>query len=220
MPRLDRFRTHDGSDLRIDHIIYAVDDLDAAAARFRDEFGLGSIVGGRHPGWGTANRIVPLGREYVELVTVVDRDEAAASDFGRGVTEAVATGRRLVGWAAATNDLRGIVGRLNLEVKRGSRARHDGSTLRWELAGVAQALSTSALPFFIQWDGPRELHPGAAVVDHGVTPRGIAWIEISAGEDSLRAWLGDHDLPLRISEGPPSLSAVGITTGEGELVLR
>jgi Glyoxalase-like domain len=208
------------SELRVDHVIYAVEQLDAAAEQFRDEFGLASVVGGRHPGWGAANRIVPLGREYVELVAVVDRDEATASDFGRGVTQAVATGRRLVGWAAATNDLHGIASRLNLDADRGSRTRPDGPTLRWQLAGVAHALATGALPFFIQWDGPRELHPGAAVVDHGVTPRGIAWIEISVEEQSLHAWLGDHDLPLRISEGPPSLSAVAIAAGEGELVLR
>jgi hypothetical protein len=81
-------------------------------------------------------------------------------------------------------------------------------------------LATGALPFFIQWDGPPELHPGAAVVDRGVTPRGIAWIEISIEEQSLHAWLGDHGLPLRIREGPPSLSAVAITTGERNLVLR
>jgi hypothetical protein len=160
------------SELWVDHVIYAVEELDPAAERFRDEFGLASVVGGRHPGWGTANRIVPLGREYVELVAVVDRDEATTSDFGRGVTRAVATGRRLVGWAAATNDLHGIASRLNLDADRGSRTRPDGSTLRWQLAGVAHALATGALPFFIQWDGPRELHPGAAVVDHGVTPRG------------------------------------------------
>jgi hypothetical protein len=60
------------SDLWVDHIVYAVDDLEAAAERLRREFGFASVVGGRHPGWGTANRIVPLGREYVELVAVVD----------------------------------------------------------------------------------------------------------------------------------------------------
>jgi hypothetical protein len=208
------------SELRVDHIICAVDDLEVAAARFRTEFGLGSVEGGRHPGWGTANRIVPLGHEYVELVAVVDRDEAAASEFGRPVMEAVASGQRLAGWAVATDDLAGIARRLNLEVTSGSRTRPDGSTLRWQLAGVGHALAAPGLPFFIQWNAPPRLHPGAAVVEHRVTPRGIGWIEIAAEEQSLRAWLGDHDLPVRIIEGPPSLSAVAISTAAGELVLR
>jgi hypothetical protein len=209
-----------GSDLRVDHVIYAVDDLDVAAERFRDEFGLASIVGGRHPGWGTANRIVPLGREYLELVAVVDRAEATGSEFGRAVIQAVASGPRLLGWAVATADLRGIASHLNLDVASGSRTRPDGSTLRWQLAGVGDALAAGALPFFIEWDVPAELHPGAAVAEHRTTPRGIGWIEIVATEESLRAWLGDNDLPLRITDGPPSLSAIAITTAAGEIVVR
>ena len=163
---------------------------------------------------------MPLGHEYVELVAVVDREEAAASEFGRPVMEAVASGQRLVGWAVATDDLAGIARRLNLEVTTGSRTRPDGSTLRWQLAGVGHALAARGLPFFIQWNAPPRLHPGAAVADHRVTPRGIGWIEIAAEEQSLRAWLGDHDLPVRIAEGPPSLSAVAISMAAGELVLR
>lgn len=177
-------------------------------------------MGGRHPGWGTANRIVPFGHEYVELVAVVDREEAAASEFGRPVMEAVASGQGLMGWAVATDDLQGIARRLNLEVTSGSRTRPDGSTLRWQLAGVGHALAARGLPFFIEWDASTELHPAAALAEHGVTPCGIGWIEIAAEEESLRAWLGDHDLPVRIIEGPPSLSAIAISTAGGELVLR
>lgn len=208
------------SELRVDHIIYAVNGLEEAAERFRHEFGLASVAGGRHPGWGTANRIVPLGREYIELVTVVDREQAAASDFGRAVTDAVTSGQRLVGWAVATDALEEIAGRLKLEVTSGSRNRPDGSTLRWQLAGVARALSTGALPFFIQWAAPPELHPGAAPVDHDVRARGIAWIEVGAESQTLRAWLGNHDIPLRISEPPPPLKAVALSTPTGELVVR
>jgi hypothetical protein len=208
------------SGLRVDHVVYAVRDLEEAATRFSEEFGLGSVVGGRHPGWGTANRIVPLGQSYVELVAVVDRSEAAASDFGRPVMEAIATGHRLVGWAVATDDLRSIASRLNLEVTRGSRTRPDGSTLTWRLAGVAHALATGALPFFIQWDGTSELHPGAAAADYRASPRGISWIEVAAEKEALQAWLGNGGLPLRIIGGPQSLSAVVISTAEGELVLR
>ena len=128
-------------ELRVDHVIYAVEELDTAAQRFRDEFGLASVVGGRHPGWGTANRIVPLGHDYVELVSVADREQAAASEFGRSVMDVVASGRRLIGWAVATDDLQGIASRLDLEVMHGSRITPDGSALRWQLAGVARALS-------------------------------------------------------------------------------
>lgn len=209
------------SSLRIDHVIYAVDDLEAASARFAEEFGLASVDGGRHAGWGTANRIVPLGSSYVELVAVIDSDEAATSDFGRPVLEAVARRERLVGWVVATDELQSIARRLDLDVARGSRTKPDGTTLSWQLAGVAPALHTGALPIFIEWGGRPKLHPGAAKADHRVPPSGIAWVEVAYDEESLRAWLGDHfDFPLRFIDGPARLSAAAVSTEAGEIVLR
>ena len=54
--------------MRIDHVIYATQDLDAAAARLESEHGLVADGGGRHAGIGTENRIVPLGGGYLELI--------------------------------------------------------------------------------------------------------------------------------------------------------
>ena len=209
------------SGLRVDHVIYAVDDLEIAGARFAEEFGLGSVEGGQHPAWGTANRIVPLGSAYVELIAVVDPEVAASSDFGRPVLDAVAIHERLVGWVVATEDLQGIAQRLGLDVARGSRTKTDGTTLSWQLAGLAPALDAGALPIFIEWGGPPELHPGAAKADHRSTPSGIAWVELAYDEESLRSWLGDDvDFQLRFVDGPARLSAVAISTEAGEIVLR
>jgi hypothetical protein len=207
-------------DLRVDHVIYAVDDLEAGGRHFYEELGLASVEGGRHPGWGTANRIVPLGNAYLELVTVVDPDEAASSDFGRAVSEAIATHEPLVGWVVATDDLEAVARRLRLEVSRGSRSRPDGTTLSWQLAGLASSLKTGALPLFIEWGGPDELHPGKAQAQHRSSPKGFAWVEVTADEESVRSWLGDFDFELRIVDGAPGLSAVAISTDAGEVVLR
>jgi hypothetical protein len=208
------------SDLRVDHVIYAVDNLDAAGRRFYDEFGLASVDGGRHPGWGTANRIVPLGNAYLELIAVVDPEEAGSSDLGLAVTNATATGDRLVGWAVATNDLEAVAQRLGLDVVGGSRTRPDGTTLSWRLVGIERALETGALPLFIEWDCPPELHPGRTSVAHRVKPAGITSVEVTAEEESLRRWLGDFDFELRITNGTPKLSAIAIGADEGELLLR
>ena len=206
--------------LHVDHIIYAVRDLDAAASRFEREFGLGWVEGGRHPGWGTANRIVPLGRSYVELVAVVDASEAAGSTFGRWVGAAARQHDRLLAWAVATSDIEDAARRLNLDITPGSRTRPDGVTVKWRLAGLHHAINQSAFPFFIQWDTPPELHPGVAMADHSVTPRGIGWVEVAADEHPLRHWLRDLEEPVRINTGVPRLSAVGIATEVGEIVLR
>jgi hypothetical protein len=174
----------------MDHVIYAVDDLDAAASLMSDREGLASVPGGRHEGWGTANRIVPLGGSYLELIT---------------------------------DDIDGVAKRLELEVEEKSREAEDGSTLSWRLAGLERALKTGALPFFVQWDVPPERHPGAADVRHEADARGIAWVEVRAGDrDAFDEWLGDDakDLPVRITDGAPALAAAAIETAGGEIVLR
>jgi hypothetical protein len=112
--------------LRIDHVVYAVRDLDATAERFRRDFGLDSVVGGRHEGWGTANRIVPLGEQYVELLAVVDAAEAEATMFGRRVLERIEAGDGWYTLALATDDVVMIGERLELEIDAASRERPDG----------------------------------------------------------------------------------------------
>src|SRR5688500_17999215 len=127
------------SGVSVDHVLYAVNDLEVAATRFLDEYGLASVEGGRHAGWGTANQIVPLGPNYLELGAVVDPRVAASSVFGGPVLEALAVREQLVGWAVATDDLRPIADRLSLDVSQGHRKKPDGTTLSWKLAGVDRA---------------------------------------------------------------------------------
>jgi hypothetical protein len=190
--------------LRIDHVIYAVSDLEAGGTRFEEDLGLESIPGGRHPTWGTANRIVPLGPDYLELIAVVDPETAATSDFGRLILDA---GEGLAGWAVATDDLDAITGRLGLTSERGSRKRPDGVRLTWRLAGVEQALASGGtLPFFIQWEGPSELHPGG---DHSAPP-GIRWVEVAGDGAELREWLGGAQLPVRFAAQGRGVTAAGI----------
>ena len=74
--------------MELDHILIPTADLSSEVAKVEARYGLVSVEGGRHAGWGTANRIVPLGQTYLELVAVVDPEEAARSAFGRWVAAA------------------------------------------------------------------------------------------------------------------------------------
>lgn len=206
--------------LRIDHVVYAVRDLDEAAERFRRELGLDSTPGGRHPGWGTANRIVPLGEDYLELISVVDRDRAAGTAFGRSILERSAAGD---GWFAvciAADDLEAVARRLDLEVSGGSRDRPDGGVVRWRSAGLEYPGREPWMPFFIAWDVLPELHPGRARAGHGVKARGIASVEVGGDGAALDAWLGGEELPIRLTGGPEGIHSVALATDEGELVIR
>ena len=206
--------------LRVDHVVYAVRDLDDAAAGFREAYGLDSVAGGRHDRWGTANRIVPLGDDYVELVAAIDRDAAAASGFGRAVIERADAGGGWVTFAVATDDLDAIASRLGLEVTAGSRTKPDGTVLRWRGAGLDDPRREPSMPFFLAWDVPGELHPGRARAGHGVRARAIAWVEVGGDAERLRSWLGGEELPIRVTDGEPGIRRVAIATSDAELVIE
>ena len=194
--------------LTIDHVIVPVANLAQAAARIETRYGLASVEGGRHPAWGTANRIVPLGDAYVELVAVVDPGTAAKAAFGRWV--AAATGGHPLGWAVRTDAIEEVGRSLGLPVVRGSRAAPGGELLRWRTVGVDVATRESGLPFFIQWDDGVAL-PGAMPVRH---PRGRAHLkllEVNEDPGRLADWLGDYDLPLSVTAGPSGLSTIVLT---------
>jgi Glyoxalase-like domain len=186
--------------MRIDHVIFAAPDLDAAAARLESEHGLRAEGGGRHEGIGTHNRIVPLGGGYIELLAVADAEEAAASELGRLLAARIErAGGGPMGWAVAVEDIEPVARLLGTEV---STIGRQGMTAR--LTGVAEAMAEPFLPFFIERD-PGVADPGAASEGGG-----IEWIEVAGDPRKLADWLGGASLPVRVSEGEPGVLAVGV----------
>jgi hypothetical protein len=192
--------------MRIDHVIYATADLDAAAAHVEDVLGVAAGGGGRHERIGTHNRIVPLGGGYLELLAVADPAEAAVSDLGRAITARIdAAGDGLMGWAVAVEDVVPVAARLGTEISTIARS---GLTAR--LTGVAEAMREPYLPFFISRDHgiPDPSGPAAAA-------GGIAWLEVSGDAARLERWLDGADLPVRVVGGAPAVLAMGV--GDREL---
>jgi len=206
--------------LRLDHVVYAVRDLDEAAVRFREELGLDSTVGGRHERWGTANRIVPFGDQYLELVAAVDEASALRNPFGRGILERASEGGGWFTIAVATDGVDAVASRLHLDVVAGSRTRPDGEVIRWRTAGLEDPRRDPWMPFFLTWDIPVELHPGRSRARHGVRTEGIAWVEVGGHAERLREWLGGEELPIRVIEGEPGLRRVGVATSDREIVIE
>jgi hypothetical protein len=208
--------------LRIDHVVLAVRDLDASAERLWEEHGLRFLPGGRHPRWGTANMISPLGRDYVELLAVVDEEVGSETVLGRTLLELSSSGDRWFSVCVADDDVEATAARLGLTVQPGSRTRPDGSEVRWRGAGIEDRGEDLWLPFFISWDVPAELHPGAAPAEHRVDADGIAWAEVGGDEARLRDWLGGADAPIRVvDDADRGVRAIGISLHDGsEIVVR
>jgi hypothetical protein len=190
--------------VRIDHVIYATGDLDAAAARVESDVGLSPVPGGRHEGHGTHNRIVPLGGGYLELMAIADPEEAAASPIGGAVQERLeAQGDGLFAWCIAVDDVDRVADRLGLEVTSIAR---EGLSAR--LVGVEEALRNPVLPFFIERD-VGVIDPGA-----GGEAGGITWLGVAGGADALEQRLSGADLPVRVVGGPVGVRAMGIGARE------
>lgn len=204
--------------MQLDHVLIAVADLATAAREIETQHGLASIEGGRHPDWGTANRIVPLGETYLELVAVVDEAAAAQSAFGRWVASGASGLDRPLGWAVRTHGLDGVARRLGLSVRSGSRVAADGHLLRWRSAGIEQAAAEPSHPFFIEWVPGTPLL-GRATVSHPAGPAAITRLVLDADPGRLAAWLGNHSLPIVVRPGSPAVAAVVIQLAAREIVL-
>jgi len=206
---------------RIDHAVFAVRDLDAAAARWAASYGLETSPGGRHPRWGTANRIAPLGPDYLELISVVEPDVAAGSVLGRTLLDLTADGDRWFSICLADDDLEATAARLGLEVEAGSRTTPGGDEVRWRSAGIDAPQREPWLPFFIEWDVPPGRHPGRAPAEHRVDILGISSAEIAGDAGRMREWLGGQDVAIHVVSGAPGLRSVSLRlAGGGELVVE
>lgn len=207
----NRFR-----DLAIDHVLLATRDLAKASRAMSERYGLRAVAGGRHPEWGTANWIVPVGDAYLELVTVVDERVAAQSAFGRWVARADPVVVRPIGWSVRAVSLDAVATRLGLTVNAGSRATPSGRLLTWRLAGVEHAAAEPILPFFIEWD-ENTPHPSQALGQVTNDSVAIARLHLTGDPVRLRDWLDDGGGPIVVTAGAAGLSKVVLSTAAGEV---
>jgi hypothetical protein len=187
----------------IDHLIVSAPNLEIGAAELKERLGVESVPGGRHTGFGTENRIVPLGDNYLEILAVTDPEEAASSRFGRW---AGTTGRLPIGIDAVclrTGELDVVCERLGIDAMQMRRVRPDGRELSWRVAGLEEALDEN-VPFFIQWDMTDDLLPG----NTPIPPSGVRLDSVTIVGDvpRLQLWTGEVS-GLSYRSGIPSIIA-------------
>jgi hypothetical protein len=205
--------------LALSQIIVGVCDLDAATARFR-AMGFDVLDGGVHPGIGTANRLIPLGSQYVELLGVVSPTLARESEYGRSLLRATAGGDRLVRWSLRTDSIEEVAARLQLAVERRRRVRPDRVELTWRAAGLSVSLADATMPFFMQWDHD-EQYPGALKATHENGAYTVTSLSLTPGDDrQFFSWTEGAEVPLRLLSGEPGLWSFGVETSRGELIIR
>lgn len=141
--------------IRIDHVSVAVRDLEQAVERFR---GLGFEVsaGGPLTGTGLRNAIIPLGQQYLQLLTVDSARKAVSQDLGGpplvNVLEQHEGG--LVGYAVTSSDLEGIVNRVSGMRGITGITVEGPYTMRRQVSGGEELIWRTALPGGMVWRRP------------------------------------------------------------------
>lgn len=154
--------------LELDHVVIAVRDLQVARS-VMETLGFAIAGGGRHPGFGTENLLVRLPTAYLELIHVVDPDEARATRVTL-LDQMERRGEGFVAFALRGVPLDGLVERASaagmpvtgpIEM---SRVSQGGERAAWRLGIPYGDQYAGWWPFFIEWEagGPRSptyLHP-------------------------------------------------------------
>jgi hypothetical protein len=139
-----------GEAAALDHVVFLVRDVEAAAARLRERFGLGSVVGGRHD-TGTASWVIPLANsQYLELLYVWDSELVVAQPDGQELLRRLDGGDFIVSWAVRTANIDAIAARFGIVPVAGRAVRPDASVSSWRI--VSSPAWPDTYPFFIHYD--------------------------------------------------------------------
>ena len=189
--------------LYLDHIMYAVPDLENSMAEIASITGIVPLDGGVHPGNGTRNALLGLSNSsYLEIIGP-DKKQNLENTLGELLVSKNTSGIRA--WAVAVSDLASVadvaqeLGFRLRDRKEMSRKTPEGSLLEWELLFLEDAL----LPFFIDWKGSE--HPARKA------PSGCGLVELSISAEEPKVYqelLNKLQLEISVSEGEPAISAI------------
>ncbi|MCI1664586.1 VOC family protein [Bifidobacterium crudilactis] len=165
-----------------DHTMINVLDIDSQIRRFAD-LGIDFVRGGSHKVWGTQNALGYFGLNYIELISVGDRQTAwsfprknasavydATHDYQEGV-------ERINTIAIRTHDIESTHQRLKKagipvgDVVDGRRLDESGHEIRWSIFFVNDTINGLPYPFFLEWPGTdqtreEQLVQQGLIVDH------------------------------------------------------
>lgn len=178
----------------VDHLVYAVADLETGRDEIERLLGVRPVLGGQHPQFGTHNALVSLGpATYLEIIAPdpeLPAPERGILFGGEGVRKP-----GLVTWVLRSESIEAAATAASAagvgvgSVKPGSRVKPDGTVISWKFSDPYAMPLDGAVPFLINWGNTP--HPA------GTTAR--------AGE--LVGLRIEHPQPERVRE---ALLALGV----------
>lgn len=206
---------------RLDHLVFAVANLDDGIAQLEAATGVRAQFGGAHPGQGSHNALLALGpRVYLEIVAPDPAQANPRSLASLGLSETRSS--RMVGWALEAPDLDGLIAEAGAKgfpmagPTSGERQRPDGYLLSWRIATLAdQRIGDGLAPFFIDW-GATE-HPTVG------SPTGVQLVDLRAqypAPQPVQAAFDALGIPLRVEGGAEPALIATLDTPRGRIELR
>ena len=201
----------------LDHILLGSRDLDAGIAFVEQHTGLRAAFGGVHPGRGTRNALLSLGRDcYLEIIAPDPEQPGMLDPYGLPSLDTP----RLVNWAVHPASLDEQARRLTLAgiafegPTPGSRNRPDGRVLKWRTLRLKDDRH-GLLPFFIEW-AAGSVHPSTDA------PNGCRLVHFHASAprpDELSAMFTRLEIQIRVEKADRPQLHAAIAGPQGELSL-
>ena len=227
--------------IQIDHVIWAVPDLDRGVQLFREMSGVDPVVGGVHPGRGTRNSLVSTGEDvYLEIIAPdpaqmpFDPETTPVQAFAHEISQMADPEVDM--FAVSATDLEEIAARgreLGLEVvgpTPGQRETPDGNLIRWSHVDFVGHGFGQFVPFAINWldsPHPSTTSPVGAVIE-GITvehPRadelrriyeglGVPATVVQADEPRIVVRLTSANGPFEVTSGTSLLDYYAARSGD------
>lgn len=202
--------------MKLDHIMFAANDLDAGIEHLQALTGVQAAAGGSHPGGGTRNALLSFGTsQYLEIIAP-DPAQSINGTLGEEIARAEQPFIRT--WAAATTDFQPVIDAAETagyqhHIVDMSRTRPEGVALAWQLLFIHQHPFGLALPFFINWqDSP---HPA----DDAPAGCGLEKFTVSLQEpEALSTFCDAIGLEIHVETGSAGMQAT-IDTPRGDVTL-
>lgn len=143
----------------LDHLVWAVPDLDLAIKEIEAATTIKATVGGSHPNHGTCNALISMGEGIYFEILARDKSLPAGelAKFCQNLTKP-----NLVTWVVRTSNIPEVIKQVEKlgytsVVKEMNRLKPNGEKLQWQLLWLKGHEGGNFVPLVIDWQNSR--HP-------------------------------------------------------------
>lgn len=204
----------------IDHIVYAVDDLEKGMLHIQELTGVSPVYGGRHLSKGTHNALINTGKgSYLEIISVDPENLEIKSNRWMGVDRI--NRPMIMRWCLKSKDL--LLDQKVLkandrrmgEIVEGSRMTQQGELLEWKMILPLAEPAVEIIPFMVDWSKSTH-HPSDQLEDE------CQLIDIMLSHPNptpLNKVLLGLDSKSKVTQGSAPSINIKLFTPKGEVIL-